>query len=130
MTEISPTVDKDTNTVLRTAFVKALPSSIKQHLVLQPDQSLTNLAALADKLAEFDIEQSIHEASMPQEQQALAQSIMDIKHELNAIKHRDASRQDSDICYYHMRFGSKANKCQQPCQWEAKNKAGKDQGSH
>ena len=136
MQEISQLADLETDAFLRTAFMKALPTGMRQHLILQADQSLSHLASLADKLETLPMENSIHVITQPQPiPSEMIQTINEIKSELNAIRRREVQRDNekdaqSEVCYYHRRFGAKANKCQQPCSWDSTNKAGKGQGSH
>ena len=111
--------------------MQALPTSMKQHLILQADQSLTNLARQADKLGDLSWENEVHliEPTTAVNTDIL-QAIKELQVEINRINLKTTKTDDNSMCYYHRRFGAQANKCQKPCTWVTEIKMGKDEGSH
>ena len=128
--------DPETDPFLRTAFLNTLSIETRRHLILQNDQSLTHLATLADRLESLRTDGVINQIAqasptseaISSEIDGMRQTIVDLRNEINAIKRSNQpSTKSSEFCYYHKRFGSKAIKCLQPCNWS---QAGKANESH
>lgn len=123
--------------LLYTLWIDMLPANAVA--VLEGFQgSLSEKAAIADKITEAIGYKLIAQASTKPCNYQPSEEISEIKHaiqeltqkfgELNRSRQRSHSRGNyprrrsksqseskQDLCYYHSRFGSKARKCSQPC---------------
>ncbi|XP_017488990.1 PREDICTED: uncharacterized protein LOC108377238 [Rhagoletis zephyria] len=127
--------------ILRTIFLERLPSNIRCVLAISATQDLTTLALQADKI--FDAQSSImtiHKTDKtnseppmkPVETISQQNSIDELRAEIHALSKKINSSKvgvgvssNDKLCYYHLRFGSQARKCRQPCEFKnSKNNSG------
>ena len=95
--------------VIRQAFIRQMPASIRAHLATQPDSaSLESLAVLADRAlaAEQDVEES---------KPGVAEIKVDETSKLVGLLEDLSER--IKICYYHHTYGEKARLCSEPCSY-------------
>lgn len=76
-------------------FLRTLPLSVRQHLTADKEtlKDLRKTAKRADQLCATAPEQG----------------------GIHRVEKQRVSREEKTLCYYHKRFGTKANKCKQPC---------------
>lgn len=137
---------------LRTIWSNRLPRSIQTVLASQPTHSLEQLADLADHIQEISAPANVAAASSsssPSPCSEIAELRKMVEHltvkldehtrsSRTAARSRPFDRRSSrsrsrsastyrryPICWYHDKFGSRAQKCQKPCDY----KAGNDKGS-
>jgi len=125
--------------LLKTIWSKQLPQQLQIVLAAQKQQSLQELCDLADQLMEINLHSSIlpavnevHHASsvefraLQKQVQELTVAVASLASGRNARSRergssqrrgRSASGQSSKLCWYHDKFGEKANKCVNPCSW-------------
>lgn len=131
--------------VLKTVWLRALPARVRAILASLTQQTLTELANIADKILEVDVSSGV----MPIQPVASSTDSHDFSALLHEIKklhetladrrgaspHRSRHRYRSNsrgrnsqrtdypsktrdgLCYYHFRFKEKARKCTTPCSW-------------
>ena len=118
--------------VIRQAFIRQMPASIRAHLATQPDSAkLDSSAMLADRVlaSEADVEESkpgIAEIKVD-ETTKLVGLLEDLSKRLKKLetvtaaeKKRNQGRgrvnnANAPVCYFHQTFGDKARKCKSPC---------------
>ncbi|KAJ3659408.1 hypothetical protein Zmor_011097 [Zophobas morio] len=124
------------DTVLRELFLQQMPTSARPILVSLGTLELSALAEVADKIVEATPPMGVAALTTPKPTSSSAQSGTDaLLHSLlekmdqllstsnasNNHQKRNRSRsrgpQDSSskLCWYHMKFGDRANKCVAPC---------------
>lgn len=137
-------------TVMKTLFMEQLPDNVKTVLaVLRPDATLDELAKVADKVMEQNpVPVQIAKISTTPSTSASIQTQIDaLSNRLDDLilwmrsnqqqqsqgqqRPRDRSRSRSrsrqrnqglqNSCYYHAKFGKKANQCKPPCVWAPEN---------
>jgi cleavage and polyadenylation specificity factor subunit 1 len=123
-------------TAMENLFYKRIPDTVKAILQASPGD-LDAKAALADKIMEV-VPQNIAQVSQ-QSHQPIDTQIEALRKEMHALfnkmnnQSRSRSRnrsetpqgrtrstsymKDDDICYYHHKFGDKAQKCCEPCKF-------------
>lgn len=77
-------------------FLRTLPLSVQQHL--STEEKITDFrkfAKRADRLSETAPERNL----------------------VHQVREQKVRKSKTDLCWYHARFGSKATKCKQPCQF-------------
>lgn len=126
------TVNQD---FLKTLWLRQLHISVQTILTVSSG-GVDDLAKLADKIMEVNNGSNI--ATTPAEQpnttiQTLEAKIDDLTKRINQLQHKSRSRSNSrvrfrarsstpakkvyDHCWYHFKFGEKANKCIPPCKF-------------
>lgn len=126
--------------LLRELFLQRLPANVRMVLASTSDAvTLSDLAQLADKITEVAAP-SISAVGTPQlatEVEQLRTEIASLKKMVQSLASRsrrpsrsrspspNESHLQSDLCWYHQRFGDKATKCRAPC-----SKAGNELASH
>lgn len=129
-----------TDDFLKNLWLQRLPSNIQTVLAVSSDE-LDKLAVLADKVSELAPcnDSTIAAISEKNEIKILKLQISELTRKIDELttsfaenrsrsphRHRYSSfsrnrshskgrQHESDICYYHSRFGSRARKCQKPC---------------
>lgn len=129
--------------VIRTVWLRALPSKVRSILASLAQDDLNQLAVTADKIIEVDASPQIY-AVQESLERTLTQRIIEEVGELKKLilnergrsRERDNSRSrkksphlrkrsssrnkrpEGYLCMYHFKFGDKAYKCSQPCAWK------------
>lgn len=138
---------------LKTIWTSRLPNNIQTAIVSQPTMTLEALADLADRvhdIAPSSPQVASTSSSIPvspldeltKQVSALTQKVENLSTKYNQGNRRDRSRPRSQqrgrspamrsessyrnypVCYYHKRFGSRADKCIKPCDYESGNSTG------
>ena len=133
----APDADKDE--IFRELFLQKLPITVRTALAIHKDVSLTQLADMADNMAEVQGSQApVYQlqADVQGPQPHLYQlppqgnpEITAIQTELQKIwktlqsqprsaQEKQRSPSQPAICWYHERFGAKALKCREPCKFQ------------
>lgn len=125
--------------MLRSLWLKKLPAATQQILQVSSTDDLSKLSEMADKIQSIQTTQPayIHKVSAPpqHELQQLREQINSLQEKLDRLlserpapyrSHRPRSRSSSrsherGICFYHNKFGDKAEKCAPPCSFKAGN---------
>jgi len=130
---------------LRTLFIRQLPLSIRSVLAFSTD-SLDNLAIMADRIIEFtpsqpqfnaEVKNPAEETTSGPQENRLARLETHVSQLSSAIdrlqvcsgcagrnnNHQPSKKDISTRCWYHSKFGTKAHKCIQPCNFQVQNKA-------
>ncbi|XP_073830410.1 uncharacterized protein [Musca autumnalis] len=125
---------------LRTMWMQRLPTHI--HAILSTSsESLEAIAKMADKIADVSTPSGISSVAVGNTSFDLSAMSKQIEVLTAAVQqlHETRSRQNSSsrtrsnsrtnsnasgICYYHRRFGQRANKCRQPCTFKSNQKPG------
>lgn len=139
---------------IRELFLQRLPSNVRMVLASSPDTNLQSLATLADKVMEVATPHStISSVSTSPDStiDSLRSEIADLRRLIEkhirpkpSFHHRSRtpsrgppsrgrsptpappqSDEQSTLCWYHLHFGSNAQKCRPPCKY-----SGNDQASH
>lgn len=110
--------------LFRGFFLSQLPSNIRSHLFNADFSDPRSLSEKADELWQLNSNHAVSALDVHQETEAV-----------NALQRKDSravprsrpSRQSSSQspsssssagrCFYHLRFGKKAHKCEAPCSW-------------
>ena len=118
---------------LQELFLRRLPSNVCMVLASTADTtSLDKLASLADKIMEVATPTSsvsvVSQSQLTSEMEQLRTQISDLHklvQQLSISQQRNPSctrspspapnRSQSDLCWYHQKFGNGAKKCHQPC---------------
>lgn len=116
--------DAGEDEIFRELFLQKLPLTVRTALAVHKGASLSELADMADNMAEVQGPQ----APVYQLQHQGDSEISAIKTELQKIwktlqstppaRAQPQSRSQPDICWYHERFGTKALKCREPCKFQ------------
>lgn len=137
------------DSVIKTLFVEQLPENYRTILATVEEPDLTKFANIADKISEsLSLSNTIApvEASNSHDSRAifgsaniddktidlLARRIGDklklriprarskqSQRPFSASRSRSGSRYRSKICFYHGKFGARAQKCRKPCNWRS-----------
>lgn len=140
---------KSDDSILRQLWLSRLPQQVQAILASQPDLTLDKMADLADNITEVFTPQVMVCAATPRPSTSfldmverrfdeLAKEIASLKisqadsrrHEHSNFRGRSNSRprsssrgrsqnENSNICWYHKKFKTKATKCTKPCSWQA-----------
>lgn len=110
--------------IFRDLFLQKLPLTVRTALAVHKGASLSELADMADNMAEVQGPQ----APVYQLQHQGDSEISAIKTELQKIwktlqsappaRAQPPFRSQPDICWYHERFGTKTLKCREPCKFQ------------
>lgn len=117
--------DAATDELFRELFLQKLPLTVRTALAVHKDASLSDLADMADHMAEVQGPP----APVNQLQNQGDPEISAIKTELQKIWKTlqspsparatpQSARSQPDVCWYHERFGAKALKCREPCKFQ------------
>lgn len=143
------------NEVIKTVWLRALPSRIRAILSSLEQDDLSKLATVADKILEVDsgtVQTSSVQAALEKSlTQRIIEEVADLKklvlqdrgrsptrHDQDNYRHRSSShgrsasrqRKKGGLCYYHFRFREDATKCRPPCNWKQQpDTAGKKPGN-
>ena len=116
--------DADRDEIFRELFLQKLPITIRTALAIHKDATLTQLAEMADHMAEVQGPQSpvyqLQTQSNP-EIAAIQSELQKISKILQSQPRSTRAQQPSPfppgICWYHERFGANAKKCREPCKF-------------
>ena len=116
--------DAANDEIFRELFLQKLPLTVRTALAVHKGASLSELADMADNMAEVQGPQ----APVYQLQHQGDSEITAIKTELQKIwktlqspfpvREQPQSRSQPDVCWYHEGFGAKALKCREPCKFQ------------
>ena len=113
---------------MRELFLQRLPSNVRMVLASTPDTgNITELAQLADKVVEVATP-SVSGITTTTELDQLRQEVAELKTMLRSLQtvNKKSQRgrspssapqrqQTQDVCWYHAKFGDRAQKCKPPC---------------
>lgn len=126
---------------LRALWIKRLPNNVQQILSVCSEEEigLSKLAKIADRIIEGSHGTISAVEPQPRSLDALHAEIAALKNafenlipQIQKPRSRFRSRTNSrgsnsskskPFCWYHYRFGHKANKCTKPCDWQENNQA-------
>ncbi|XP_025267510.1 uncharacterized protein LOC112639004 [Camponotus floridanus] len=131
--------------LLRTLWIGRLPSQMQVILTTRTEDRLEEVAEQADRIAEVTSRSVAATTNSTTEKQTLEDQIKKLTEQIAKLNNRQfyrsksrsknwsprrrsqsrsqsrTNQENEEICYYHRRFGSKANKCQQPCKFKKEN---------
>lgn len=128
--------------LFRELFLQRLPSNVRMIVASSVDSDVQELAELADRIMDASTSNSSitmvadsQNSSLQTEVNSLRADVSDLKkllENLSGSQHgsrgaRDpdsASRPQTNLCWYHFRFGDAAKKCKAPCSKSGNFKAG------
>lgn len=140
--------DQVTDTVIKTLFVEQLPENYRVILATIDEPDLDKVANIADRIADsLSLSHTLapvgsstnHETRVTASTNNLDDDIIEQLakrigeklqlwdsrarqkspgHAPRPARHRSRSRSQEAKCFYHRKFGVKANKCLQPCGWK------------
>lgn len=131
---LAPAVPDD---FLRSIWSGRLPTHLQSILASQPDSSLDSLSRLADRVHEVAPQIAVATATPQHDHAELLQKIEELTHQVAALQvsrggrprsrssirssDRPRSRDtgDSGYCWYHSRFGYRAQQCRAPCSFSS-----------
>jgi hypothetical protein len=117
-------------------FLQRLPREVRVLLSQEECRDMQSLAEKADGLMALHLPQHHDVAAVPAEQQEPADDTGDVaavsgrsnkKGKKKPFKkHAGKQRKEfeslqSPLCYFHVRYGDKATRCEEPCAWPAEN---------
>ena len=116
--------DADRNEIFRELFLQKLPITIPTALATHKDAALIQLAEMADDMVEVQGPQplayQVQKENGP-EITAIQSGLLKISKMLQSQSRSTHEQRpspfSSGICWYHKRFGSKAKKCREPCEF-------------
>ena len=121
-------LDSTSENMLRESFIRAMPDTIKNVLIAAAKYtSMDGLVEIADNMLSKHNDRSMNYVNTPEEPResvdainAIQQQIQDLKIEVMNISRDSTHRQVKRrvLCYYHRKFGTRAYKCNQPCNWK------------
>ncbi|XP_035226801.1 uncharacterized protein LOC118199114 [Stegodyphus dumicola] len=131
--------DNFKSNVLQSLWLNRLPNNI-QAILASSNENLPQLAQMADKIHDVLQPQAISQVQHPSvDISSLQQQIQELSLQVAALQTRSQyhprgrsksrnrnnreyqrahSGTQSDICFYHSRFGDKARKCTPPCKFQ------------
>ena len=117
-------LDADRDEIFRELFLQKLPITIRMALATRKDATLSQLAEMADDMAEVQGPQppvyQVQKENGP-EITAIQSELLKISKMLpsqsRSMHEQRPSPSQSGICWYHERFGSNAKKCREPCEF-------------
>lgn len=130
--------------LMKQLFIQRLPQSVQAIIASQDRLTVTEVAALADKIV--DVTTPAINSVQNAELASLRQEVAELKNLLTQrgrsterthrgnsqrrqrSKSNGRGKQNNDICWYHNRFGANAQKCTTPCKFEQQQ--GNASGSH
>lgn len=123
--------------LLKTLWLQRLPTTMQSILATSED-SLPNLARMADKISEIEQPQT-YAVSSDAVNKNMAETIKQLTEEIAELKssfrkqqrstsknrsrshNRSRDPPDTRACWYHRKFNEKAKKCVAPCKYNSKN---------
>lgn len=140
--------------LLKTIWSNRLPRQLQIVLAAQQQQSVSELANLADQLSEINAQQDVYQisGSAPSFPSSEVSSVAALQNQIaeltktvaaltasgsrNTDRSRDRSAnhnrgrgrsrsRNKQYCWYHNRFAAKATKCTHPCDWSSSTDQGK-----
>lgn len=124
--------------LLKQVWMSRLPATVQAILATSESLAIDGMAELADKVMEATGSVSVHAVqSANSEVSELRKEIQEMKHLLRG-RDNDRSKPGSSrarsrtpapatsgsLCWFHSKFGNKAEKCRTPCSYKAGNEAG------
>ncbi|XP_058814445.1 uncharacterized protein LOC131678379 [Topomyia yanbarensis] len=116
--------------LLKMLFLQRMPAHIRPVLTIS-DGTLAKLAEMADKMLEQPQDSTVSTSSTANDQldrmnkqiEVLSADIRRLKANPDTYRSRSSSRSrnSNDLCWYHQKYGAKAQRCKQPCQFRSKN---------
>ena len=110
--------------IFRELFPQKLPLTVRTALAVDKDASLSELADMADNMAEVqDPQAPVYQLLHQGDSEITAiktelQKIWKALHSPSSAREEPQSRSQPDICWYYERFGAKALKCREPCKFQ------------
>lgn len=118
--------------IIRQLWLRRLPQQAQAILAAQADLGLDKIAELADKIIEVAPTPTVCATSAPPELSlaALAKQLEEVSNQVAALSRQqrrpsrdrstssNRSSSNSKRCWYHRRWGTKANTCISPCDWK------------
>ena len=95
-------------------FINLMPTHIRAVLRSKTDLSLAEISSLADSI--LDPEDQTASAFHP-----ISQVSRHATPTSNDLQHLRRQETSSNFCWFHRRWGSKAQKCTPPCSWSSEN---------
>ena len=131
-------VESNADPIFKQIFLDKLPLSIRTALAIHHDQSLQNLAEMADAMAEIQGPQAeglgrvnVCAVKTTENNSGLAEirkELDNIWRELKAQRRPDPvvepHSSNTGYCWYHDRFGTRASKCREPCNFQQQGNSG------
>lgn len=115
--------------VLKMLWLQRLPITVQQILTTSSDK-IEDLAVMADKISEIS-GLSVSSIQNSTETEDLRERVMELEKALSKLSTRNRSRSRSrkprsksphpkqySQCWYHFKFGNRALKCKQPCDFQ------------
>ena len=135
------------DSLVKTLWLQRLPVHVQEILQTQAELTVDALAATADKILEVqpsNCHRSVNvdevNTSLNQRLEAITTQLEQLQKEVSALRkrsrqsHRSRHRSTSSqyrsksndngtpsVCWYHRKFGDKATRCTQPCNYQSKN---------
>lgn len=122
--------------IIRQLWLRRLPQQAQAILAAQADLSLDKVAELADKITELAPPPAIcstSTASSALNLASLAKQLEEVSNQVAALSRQqrqhsrnrsvssDRSSNSSKQCWYHRKWGAKASRCINPCNWNSEN---------
>lgn len=126
-------LDSDSGSMLREAFIRAMPESIKNVLIAAAKYTpIEGLVEIADNMLTqhrgvpvntIDLPSSsavAQESRSSNATESIQQQIDDLRMEVMQIAAGPNSKyaKRRTLCFFHQKFGTRAYKCVQPCDWK------------
>lgn len=118
--QLLPT-NKFSDTFVRDLFLSKMPANIQTVLAAMVEKELQSLAATADAIVDFK--------ASPAPATMQAAEINALREEVSALRtqlqrqgqqnrgYTTSNDSGNGLCWYHNKFGRKAQKCVRPCRW-------------
>jgi hypothetical protein len=130
MLALLPTGARSDDTIFLALFLLRLPTSMRDHLAAADHKTAADMARHAVTIWDSRAgESAVAAVTAPVEAVAARSPIRDSRCRSPDRRQQGGQRQqrrqtpgpdrrrDQSLCYYHSRFGKKANKCEAPCSW-------------
>ncbi len=122
--------DEPQGHLFKTHFLNRLPATIRQHLLHQKFATIRDMANFADTI--FDMDKANHISAAKTFQPRSPSPHRRANRSPSPHRRRaqtphkpppvdNATIEASGLCFYHYSYGSKAQKCRQPCNYRPKN---------
>lgn len=97
-------------------FINLMPAHIRAVLLAKNDLSLAEISSLVDRV--LDLEDSTTSAFLPISQ--VFPQAPPTSSDVQTLR-QSKEKKSTNFCWYHHRWGSKAQKCNPPCSWSSEN---------